>query len=651
MLKSASDTNARQSPTFPRPGGPPGKPSLPEGIAHALDCIGDFLFVLDEKWRFVYLNQPALDQAGKPVGELLGWSLWEAYPELLGTALEDHYRKAMATRMAVHFEMRGVHTGRCYEVQAMPCPEGLAVYSRDVTERKRAEGLLAVQLKVLERISTDASLGEVLEVLARGIEEQAPGMLCSVLLLDEAHGTLHDGAGPSLPAEYRRAVDGIAIGPCVGSCGTAAYTGKMVIVEDIAVDPLWAAFREAVSAYQLRACWSTPIRAPGGKILGTFAMYYRHPCRPNDHELRLIEVSSHLAAMAIERKRAAEALRDSEARFQAFMDTSPAVAWMKDEQLRYVYVNRTWEKRFDRKLETIRGQTGLNERPPEVGEELRRHDQAVLASGQTQEFEELVPDAEGRTCHWQVYKFPFHDATGNQYVGGIALDITGRKQAEANLRAYAERLEALSRRVLEVQEQERRSLARELHDEIGQILTGLQLTLKAAQQDPPDNAHTGLQNAQIIVSELLSQVRELSLHLRPSILDDFGLLPALTTHLERYAKQTGIQVAFTHHGLAGRFPAEVETAAYRIVQESLTNVARHAKVHQAEARVAHYGGHLTIEVRDRGTGFDVARAASTGGLSSMQERVALLGGRLVIESRVGRGTLVAAELPLQGHPL
>ncbi len=646
MMNSAPDGNGKHPALATHPDGVPGQQTLPSGIGQALDAVPDLLIVLDEDWRFIYLNRVAQERAGEPLQDLLGRSFWEKYPQLIGTELESHYRRAMTEGVPAHFELRGVRTGRWYEVHAYPCPEGIAVYSRDIAERKRAEGLLAVQMKVFERVSTDASLSEVLEVLVRGIEEQAPGMLCSVLLLDEIKGTLHDGAGPSLPEDYRRAVDGLSIGPCVGSCGTAAYTGKPVIVEDIAIDPLWAPFREVVDRFGLRACWSTPIRAPGGGILGTFAMYYRHPRRPDANELRLIEVSTHLAAMAIERKRAAAALRDSEARFQAFMDTSPAVAWMKDEHLRFVYVNGTWEKRFDKKMETVRGLTDLDVRTAEIGEELREHDRAVLATGRSQQFEEVVPDAEGQPCHWQVFKFPFRDGTGNQYVGGMAVDITARKQAEQELRAYADRLQALSRRVLDIQEQERRALARELHDEIGQVLTGLHLTLKAAQHDTPENLLASLQNAQGIVSELMAQVRELSLHLRPSILDDFGLLSALTTHLERYTKQTGIQVHFSHHGIAGRFPAEVETAAYRIVQESLTNVARHAGVREAEARVSCYGGQLTIEVRDRGMGFDMTRAGGTGGLSSMQERAGLLGGRLVIESRLGKGTLVAADLPL-----
>src|SRR5262249_23080728 len=146
----------------------------------------------------------------------------------------------------------------------------------------------------------------------------------------------------------------------------------------------------------LRACWSTPIRSPAGKVLGTFAVYYREPRGPDAYDLQLVGVSTHLAALAIERKRAAAALRESQARFQAFIDHSPAVAWTKDERLRFVYVNRTWEKRFRRTLAEVRGLTDLDFRPAEVGERLRRHDRVVLATGHALALEEEVPDPDGR---------------------------------------------------------------------------------------------------------------------------------------------------------------------------------------------------------------------------------------------------------------
>jgi len=151
------------------------------------------------------------------------------------------------------------------------------------------------------------------------------------------------------------------------------------------------------------------------------------------------------------------------------------------------------------------------------------------------------------------------------------------------------------------------------------------------------------------VDELLNKVRQLSFDLRPAELDQLGLLPGLLAHFERYSQQTGALVNFKHQGVDGRFAPEVETTAYRIVQEALTNVARHAGVVVVCVRVWAAADTLNIQVEDRGRGFDleaVLRTARSGGLPGMQERVTLLGGLLTIESRPGAGTQITAELPL-----
>jgi len=184
--------------------------------------------------------------------------------------------------------------------------EAIIAVARDITERKWAEGLLAAEKRLLEMVATDAPLSDVLSALARSVEAQSEGMLCSILLLDRDGVHLRDGAAPSLPESYRRAIDGIAIGPSVGSCGTAAYLREPVIATDIAADPLWADYRELALEHGLRACWSTPIFASAGEVLGTFAMYYREPRGPDQRSLELIERVTHIAGIAIERRRAEE---------------------------------------------------------------------------------------------------------------------------------------------------------------------------------------------------------------------------------------------------------------------------------------------------------------------------------------------------------
>jgi signal transduction histidine kinase len=178
----------------------------------------------------------------------------------------------------------------------------------DVTERKQAEVLLAGENRLLEMIARGDSRALILDAICRLVEEQASGSLPSILLVDPSANRLRHGAAPSLPSPYNEAVDGVAIGPSAGSCGTAAYRAEPVIVSDINMDPLWADYRDVALAHGLRACWSTPILSSAGKVLGTFAIYYRDPRSPTALDHSFIRQIVHLASIAVERKQAEEAL-------------------------------------------------------------------------------------------------------------------------------------------------------------------------------------------------------------------------------------------------------------------------------------------------------------------------------------------------------
>jgi PAS domain S-box-containing protein len=235
------------------------------------------------------------------------------------------------------------------------------------------------------------------------------------------------------------------------------------------------------------------------------------------------------------------------------------------------------------------------------------------------------------------------------FIHGVAFDISELKTAEEALKKSTEQMKTLSRRLMEVQELERRNIALELHDEIGQVLTGLKLTLEVTTRLPAAELGDNLAQARGLVNELMARVRKLSLDLRPAMLDDLGLLPTLLWHIEHYTAQTNVKVNFKHSGLEKkRFAPEVETAAYRVVQEALTNVARHANVPEVTVRVWTNQSVLSIEVADAGEGFDLDAVVSrqTSGLAGMHERAMLASGQLKIESRLGEGTRLLAELSI-----
>jgi signal transduction histidine kinase len=191
-------------------------------------------------------------------------------------------------------------------------------------------------------------------------------------------------------------------------------------------------------------------------------------------------------------------------------------------------------------------------------------------------------------------------------------------------------------------------IACELHDEIGQRLTSLKLLLELVAQQPASPTEQ-LTQAQTIVNNLVAQVRALSLALRPPMLDDLGLLPTLRWYFRHYTEQTGVQVIFKHRGLEQRFRTDVESAAYRIIQEALTNVARHAGVQEATVRIWANRSSLGVQIADEGRGFDappVLAGYETVGLSGMRERVLLLNGTWALDTDPGAGCMITVELPL-----
>jgi len=234
----------------------------------------------------------------------------------------------------------------------------------------------------------------------------------------------------------------------------------------------------------------------------------------------------------------------------------------------------------------------------------------------------------------------------------VTVAITNASMFE-QVRKGRERQRKLAKGLVDVQETERRRMAMELHDQLGQALTGLQFMLETSKNKVSDAQKTQLEHIQKYVSDIIMQVREMSLNLRPSMLDDLGLLPTLRWHFERYTNQTGINVDFQSDEFPFRLSTEIETTIYRIIQEALTNVARYAQVKKVFVGLAFQDNTIWVEVLDQGRGFDasVILDKPTTGLGGMRERADLAGGYLAVNSYINQGTQILATLPLTNKPL
>jgi PAS domain S-box-containing protein len=275
----------------------------------------------------------------------------------------------------------------------------------------------------------------------------------------------------------------------------------------------------------------------------------------------------------------------------------------------------------------------------------------LIETGQPQNCELRMTRSDGTQFWAQFTATTTQDDDAAPVFRIVISDITERKEAQATQREHTEQLRTLSRRVLEVQETERRRVANELHDELGQSLTAIKINLQAQQHfrdEPPEKLN--VENIRIVEDALL-QVRRLALALRPSILDDLGLVPALRWLAEQTEARSGLEVRFQQAVEQGRFANDIETACFRIVQEALTNIIRHAEAQHVDIDLRQDADVMVLTVRDDGRGFDPAArrasavAGNSVGLLGMQERAMLIGAQLDIRSRPGQGTTVQQRFP------
>jgi PAS domain S-box-containing protein len=291
-------------------------------VTNILESISDAFFALDNEWRFTYINYKAAQLLYKSKAELLGNNVWQEFSQEIDSKFYQEFHQAVEENVTVQFEAFYPPLNLWLEVRAYPAVNGLSVYFQDITVRKREQALLALQKCVLEKIATSALLPEVLNTLTKLIEEQLDGTICSILLLNEDKTKLFPVAGDSVPESYNQGLAlGVPVGAGIGSCGTAAYTKKSAIA-DIASDPIWADFRDLALLSNLQTCWSTPLFASNGDVLGTLAVYYRTSRQPSEFDRQLIEVSTHLAEIAILRQRSEQALRFSEARLRRVVESN-----------------------------------------------------------------------------------------------------------------------------------------------------------------------------------------------------------------------------------------------------------------------------------------------------------------------------------------
>ena len=421
----------------------------------------------------------------------------------------------------------GVVVSTLFQIRHPSGASQFACMDVDRTEQKFEEELNRTQLHALKMISSGQPFRQTLTALLRDIEAQSPAMQTSILLLDADGVHMRHGAAPSLPAEYVKLIDGVALGEAVGSCGTAAFRREPVYVENIAQDPLWAAYRGLALPHGLLACWSTPIFDEQKKVLGTFAIYYRQTRQPDEKHLRLIQMATHTAAICLLKHRAE-------------LDHQQAIE--REQQARIEYTLR----------------------------------------------------------------------------------------------------------LIAAQEAERKRIAAEIHDSLGQNLLLIKnRALIALRDQHAATIHEQLAGISHLAQQCITEARQMSRELHPYQLEHLGLKRSLELLLENTVPAAGaMKLVWKFDDVSGIFSDASATNLYRIMQESLNNILKHSAAKNVSVRLERDLHELQLHITDDGCGFATGAKFSGMGLKNITERVRMLGGQLRVDSAPGHGTRLEIAIPL-----
>jgi signal transduction histidine kinase len=488
--------------------------------------IGLSAYQLDREPEPPVLRLVAFNAATERLLDLaLGGRLGAALGDLVPAFAEGELRAFAgevaaggAVRQLAPFRLRPAAEAPILAATLFALPDRhLGLSLEDVTAQVTGRVIEAGERRALEMLADGAPIADILAALVHTIEQVSVDTVASILLLDETGTRVQHGAAPGLPEAYNTAIHGQPIGPRAGSCGTAMFRRKPVIVADIETDPLWEDYRELARRHGLRSCWSFPILDEHGRVLGTFALYHRAP-------------------------------------------------------------------------------------------------RAIDAAAQ-----ELMK----RTAH----------------VAGIVLQ---RRALDDQRRALAGRIEA-------AREDERTTIARDLHDQLGQALTALKLDVGWLQRRIADpELARKLDDMARSTDDILRAVRRISADLRPGILDDVGLRAAIEWQAEDFAHRTGIPCTVRSDLSDIQLERDLATNVFRIFQEALTNIVRHAGAVRVEVALGLDHGQLRLEIADDGIGVpEVGPRRTTLGILGMRERAWRLGGECTVKRRLPRGTVVTVIVPLR----
>jgi PAS domain S-box-containing protein len=524
---------------------------------------------------------------------------------------------------------------------------------QDITERKYAEQILSLERSVFELSNkTDVDLKFLVETLLQGFEKIHEDAFTSLLLLRD-DDTLEPFIAPRLPEEYSKKLDGVKIGPDVGSCGTAMWLKEIVIVEDISSDVLWKNYKELALQFGLQSCWSLPIIHTSGKAMASFAIYYKKIKGPSKTEMNTLERIRNIIRILMEHHWSLNEIKKANERFDIIMKATHDLIW--DWNLETNLIDRSalgLEKVYGIKnnesIEKI--EQWISHVHSEDVERVQKTIANILLGGKENTFDVEYRFKRDDGTYSYVYDrgMILRNSEGKPVrLIGAAQDITERKNLEEELlRNELEKQKAINQATIDSQEQERTEIGKELHDNVNQILTTTKLYLDLALSNSELKDDLIAKSNKNIIS-VINEIRQLSRSLMDPTLGDLGLIDSINDLIENINLTRRLHVSLlAEPKLEALLSQNYKLTVFRIIQEALNNAMKYAKATTVEIILKFYGNNVMVTIKDDGAGFDPSSVKLGAGLKNIQNRVYLVNGTYTIQTSPGTGCKIIINFPI-----
>lgn len=624
-----------------------------EKLTNIMESISEGMLILNPKWILTYANPAAEKILGLKLSRTQGLSIFKSFPLLKNTNIHRQLAKALKENKEVHFEEYFQPLERWFALSVYPLNNGLTVYFSDITERRRSQMQLALERELFEYATVEKQdLKKVTDRYLKGLESIFPESAFSLLLLNQEQRSLHLFSAPSLPAAYNQSIEGAVIGPEEGSCGTAAYTGQTVIVEDIATDPKWAKYKHLALPHQLLACWSVPLFNSEGKVFGTFAVYYRRIKAPDEMELHMVQRAAKFMAVVYEKFESVSLLRLSNERFVLATKATEEAVWdwnVANDVILWsdaLYTLFGYEP-TEEKSNFAFWETQIHPEDKEkTVNSLRKFIRQKKRDQWTAEYRFRRKD--GSYAYVLDKGFVLRDKKQKVYrMVGAMQDITQRIMLERKLTEEQVNKQKLMAQVaVEAQEKERAEIGNELHDNVNQLLTTTKLYLELAKTEEK-NREELIQRSAKNISQVIHEIRKLSRSLVPHAITDLGMVASINDLIETVQLANVINIRFEHQGnLEDALPNNLKITLFRIIQEQFNNIIKHAYASEVLVSIVNDGKNIHLHITDDGVGFDLKKVKRGIGISNIISRANLVNGKVNIQTQPGKGCVLSVTLPL-----